>query len=207
MTPIRIARSPWRRSPSRRALPALAAAGLMLIVAGCGGNSPSPSSTNASAAHAQGPRGAAQRFSACMRSHGVANFPDPVVHVSSSGGATSASVGIRVTPGLKDSPAFKSATAACQHILPGPNNGQGPSPAQQQARTRAMVAFAQCLRTHGFPHFPDPDAQGDLSVQTINAAGIDIHTPALLTAGKACTSVTHGQITPAQVVRAINGPH
>jgi hypothetical protein len=70
-----------------------------------------------------------------------------------------------------------------------------------------MVAFAQCLRTHGFPRFPDPNAQGDLSLQTISAAGIDIHTPALLTAGKACTSVTHGQITPAQVVRAINGPH
>jgi hypothetical protein len=203
MTPIRIARSPWRRGA-----PALAAAGLMLIAAGCGGNAPSSSSTNAAAAHAQGPGASAYRFAACMRSHGVHNFPDPVVHVSSSNGGTSASVGMRITPGLKGSPAFKSATTACNHILPGPsNNGQGLSPAQQQARTQAMVAFAQCLRTHGFPRFPDPNAQGDLSLQTISAAGIDIHTPALLTAGKACTSVTHGQITPAQVVRAINGPH
>ena len=202
MTSIRIARSPWRRGA-----PALAAAGLMLVVAGCGGNSPSSSSTNASAAHAQGPGEPGYRFAACMRSHGVHNLPDPVVHVSSNNGATSASVGMRITPGLKGSPGFKSAATACNHILPGPNNGQGSSPAEQQARTRGMVAFAQCLRTHGFPHFPDPNAQGELNEQTISAAGIDIHTPALLTAGKACTSVTHGQITPAQVVRAINGPH
>ncbi|HYZ82580.1 MAG TPA: hypothetical protein VE571_14995 [Solirubrobacteraceae bacterium] len=201
MPPTHIARSPWRRGA-----PALAAAGLMLAAAGCGGGAPSSTSTNASAAHAQGPGGAAYRFADCMRSHGVHNFPDPVVHVSSNNGATRASVGIRITPGLKGSPAFKAATTACNHILPGPDK-KGLSPAQQQARTRAMVAFAQCLRTHGFPHFPDPNAQGDLSLQTVSAAGINIHTPALLTAGKACTSVTHGQITPAQVVRAINGPH
>ena len=74
-------------------------------------------------------------------------------------------------------------------------------------RDPALVAFARCLRTHGFPRFPDPDAQGHLSLQMVTAAGIDIHTPALLTAGRACASVTHGQITPAQVARAINGPH
>jgi hypothetical protein len=141
-----------------------------------------------------------------MRSHGLPHFPDPIVHVSGGGASgTSVSVGIRITPQIKNSPAFKSATAACNHILP-----QGPtsdSPAQQQAHTRALVAFAQCLRTHGFPHFPDPNAQGDLSLETVNAAGINLHTPALLAAAKGCTSVTHGQITPAQVMRAINGPH
>ena len=41
----------------------------------------------------------------------------------------------------------------------------------------------------------------------MSGAGIDLHTPALLTAAKGCAPVTHGQITPAQVVRAINGPH
>jgi hypothetical protein len=137
-----------------------------------------------------------------MRSHGVSGFPDPVVKTSGS----SASVAIRITPALAGSPSFKSAQKACGHILPGPK-GQGLSPAQQQARTRAMLAFAQCLRTHGFPRFPDPTAQGQLTLQMVTSAGIDLHTPALLTAGKACTSVTHGQLTPAQVVQAINGPH
>jgi hypothetical protein len=191
-------------SPLRRGLPALlAAAALAVIVAGCGGSSPPSASVSGSAASGK-PGADAYQFANCMRNHGVSSFPDPVVKVS----GNSASVAIHITPTVSGSPAFKTAQKACAHILPGPNgNGNGLSPAQQQARTRALVAFAQCLRTHGFPHFPDPNAQGDLSLQTVQAAGIDIHTPALLTAGKACTSVTHGQITPADVVRAINGPH
>ncbi|MGZ4245308.1 MAG: hypothetical protein ACXVSE_13560 [Solirubrobacteraceae bacterium] len=197
MIPTRIVAPSWRRGA-----PALAAAAVVTMsIAGCGGSSP-PSSTNSGTAQAQGPGATAYKFSACMRSHGVAKFPDPVVHTTGS----SVSVAIRVTPALTNSPAFKSAQSACNHILPkgGPTNE---SPAQQQARTRAIVAFAQCLRTHGFPHFPDPDAQGHLTRQMLSAAGIDLHTPALLNAAKRCTSVTHGQITPAQVVRAINGPH
>jgi hypothetical protein len=190
-------------SPLRRGLPALlAGAAVAVIIAGCGGNSPSSSATGAAASGKPGAD--AYQFSACMRSHGVSGFPDPIVKVNGNSG----SVIIHLTPTLTSSPNFKSAQKACGHILPGPNgNGNGLSPAQQQARTRALLAFAQCLRTHGFPHFPDPTSQGELTLQSVSAAGIDIHTPALLTAGKACTSVTHGQITPAQVVRAINGPH
>jgi hypothetical protein len=191
-------------SPLRRGLPALlAGAALAVAIAGCGGNSP-PSASVSGSAKSGKPGAEAYQFSACMRSHGVSSFPDPVVKTSGS----SVQVGIHITPTISGSPAFKTAQKACAHILPGPKgNGNGLSPAQQQARTRALLAFAQCLRTHGFPRFPDPNTQGDLSMQTIAAAGIDIHTPALLTAGKACTSVTHGQITPAMVVRAINGPH
>ena len=195
-------------SPLRRGLTAvLAGAAVAVIIAGCGGNSPSSGSGSGSGSGsaASGKPGAdAYQFSACMRSHGVNGFPDPIVKTN----GNSTSVIIHLTSTLANSPSFKSAQKACNHILPGPNgNGNGLSPAQQQARTRALLAFAQCLRTHGFPRFPDPNAQGGLSLQTVAAAGIDIHTPALLTAGKACASVTHGQITPAQVAQAINGPH
>ena len=184
----------------------VAAVLLASIAAGCGGNSPSSSATNAaSAAHAQGPGADAYRFSACMRSHGLPSFPDPIVHTSSSAGGNSASVGIRITGQVKGSPAWKSAMSACRHILPqGPSNQ---SSEEHHPPTQALVVFAQCLRTHGFPRFPDPNAQGQLSMEMVTAAGINLHTPALLTAAKGCTSVTHGQITPAQVVRAINGPH
>jgi hypothetical protein len=192
------------RFPRRRVLALVAAGTVTVIAAGCGGNSPPSASASASAgAKGGGPGAAAYQFSACMRNHGVNNFPDPVV--KSSAGGTSVSIGIN--PSISGQPAFKSAQSACQHILPKAGNGPDSSPAQQQARTQALIAFARCLRAHGFPHFPDPDAHGQLSQQTIAAAGIDIHTPALLTAGKGCTSVTHGQITPAQVVQAINGPH
>ena len=189
-------------SRRRGAAALLAGAAIGVIIAGCGGSSPSSSSTGSGSPHTNGPGADAYQFSACMRTHGVSGFPDPVVKTSGS----SVSVAIRVTPALTSSPSFKSAQKACSHILPA-GKGQGPSPAEQQARTRAMLAFAQCLRTHGFPRFPDPTAQGQLSLEMVTAAGIDLHTPALLTAGKGCASVTHGQITPAQVVQAINGPH
>jgi hypothetical protein len=59
------------------------------------------------------------------------------------------------------------------------------------------------MRSHGVSGFPDPTVKVNG-----NSVQVGIHiTPALLTAGKACASVTHGQITPAQVVQAINGPH
>jgi hypothetical protein len=135
-----------------------------------------------------------------MRNHGVSNFPDPVVKSSANG----SSVTIGINPSISGQPAFNTAQKACQHIIGSPGNGPDSSPAARQARTQAFIAFARCLRSHGFPNFPDPDAQGKLSQEAITRAGINFHTPALLTAGKSCASVTHGQITPAQVVQAIN---
>jgi hypothetical protein len=55
-----------------------------------------------------------------------------------------------------------------------------------------------------FPDFPDP-TQGELSPQMVTAAGIDLHQPAVLKAGLACRSVTHGLLTRAAVERAVNG--
>jgi hypothetical protein len=190
--------------PRRRALALVAAAAVTVIAAGCGASSPpSPSASASAGARGGSPGAAAYQFSACMRHHGVTNFPDPVV--KSSAGGSSVSIGIN--PSISGQPAFNTAQKACQHIIGNPGNGSDSDPAHRCAKTEALIAFARCLRAHGFPNFPDPDASGQLSEETISQAGIDIHTPALLTAGKGCTSVTHGLITPAQVVQAVNGRH
>jgi hypothetical protein len=180
----------------------LALAGAIVIAvmaAGCGGSAPSPPTASA-AGGAGAPGQTAYRFAACMRAHGLANFPDPVVKTS--GG--SVQVAIAINPSISGQPAFKSAQASCSHILPKGGNGPDDTPAQRQARTQAFLAFARCLRTHGFPTFPDPDATGQLSQEMIRQAGINFHTPALLTAGQRCAAVTHGLITPAQVAQAVN---
>jgi hypothetical protein len=187
--------------PRRSHRPMLALAGgiaAAAVAVGCGSSAPPTASSPAGASG--GPGQTAYRFSACMRSHGIANFPDPVV--TTSGGSTK--VAIAINPTISGQPAFKSAQTACNHILP--NGGTGPdgTPAQRQARTRALIAFARCLRAHGFPTFPDPDATGQLSQEMITRAGVNLRTPALLHVGQSCTSVTHGQITPAQVTAAIN---
>jgi hypothetical protein len=43
------------------------------------------------------------------------------------------------------------------------------------------VAFSQCLRAHGLPNFPDPNAQGQVTVN-----GIDPSSTRFLDAQKAC---------------------
>jgi hypothetical protein len=81
-------------------------------------------------------------------------------------------------------------------------------------RTALSIRFAisrstraRCLRDHGVTDFPDPNAQGQLSLQMISAAGVDLHAPSFFTAAKSCVGVTRGAIPLAAVERAINGPH
>jgi hypothetical protein len=102
-----------------------------------------------------------------------------------------------------NSPAFGSAYTACKHLQPGggpPNQNSAPS----QAHIAAMLAFARCIRSHGFPNFPDPDSGGQLTPQMATQAGINLDQPAVLQAADACLSVTHGVITKVDVARALH---
>lgn len=171
-----------------------AGAALGLLASGCGSSSPHSSATNTKP---QGPVAQAFAYARCMRAHGVASFPDPKVSTSAGG----KSVAIRAVGA--NTPQFSAAQSACKGLLPGPAVANG-SPAQQQAQTRALLAFARCLRTHGVPHFPDPDSHGQLTMQMLSAAGVDLHAPQVVPAARACVGVTHGAITMAQVQQAIN---
>ena len=68
-----------------------------------------------------------------------------------------------------------------------------------------MLAFARCIRSHGFPNFPDPTSSGQITHEMVASAGINLHQPAVLQAGDACASVTHGAITKATVARFVAG--
>jgi hypothetical protein len=183
---------------------ALAAAAM--FVAGCGGGS-SPgvanvsSSSSTSSSSSSGPPTEAQirqaqheatRFAQCMRSHGVP-IPDPTVSPRAFKNALSG-----------NSPALRAAYTACGHLLP-PGHAPDQNTAHSQAQTDALLAFARCLRSHGFPSFPDPTGSGQLSREMLARAGIDLHQPALVRAADACTSVTHGVITRAVVARFVAG--
>jgi hypothetical protein len=87
-----------------------------------------------------------------------------------------------------------------------PIRGGGDRPQRREhARVVAALAFAKCMRDHGFPGFPDPTAQGELTPEMVSAAGIDLHQRALLQAGLSCVPVSHGLITRAAVQRAVSG--
>jgi hypothetical protein len=179
------------------AVRAIAVASLALLAAGCGGSGKSPT---ASSTPSQDPVQAAFKYSACMRNHGVTNFPDPQV-VNHNG-----EHGVRIQAvGPKGSPQFETATKACQGIMPAPS-GNGPQQTAQQKGTRLAdaLSFATCMRSHGVTGFPDPTAQGDLSIEMVQAQGINVHSPAVLKVVQACLPASHGALTVAKVKAALN---
>ena len=195
-------------------LPAVAA--LALLAAGCGG-SRSPgvaslaSSTTAAASTAEnGAASATQNgatssplrrlvaYSQCMRSNGVANFPDP----QADGGGN-----FKLTiqrDAEANNPRFQAASRACKHLLPA-GRGQDQTAVQyQRAQIADELSFARCMRRHGLTRFPDPNAQTGLTVQMVQAQGINVNSPAALKAVQECLPASHGWLTPAKVRQAIN---
>jgi hypothetical protein len=146
--------------------------GIALLTAACGGSTSTSaggsSSTGASTAHQE-----ELAFAQCMRTHGVPNFPDP-----DSNGFFGITGGINI-----HSPQVQAAQTACRHLLPA-NYFQPPSHAQQQQDARQALKFAQCIRSHGVPGFPDPDSSGLLQV----SPGMD-RLPQYQTAYQACRSL------------------
>ena len=180
---------------------AAAAIAAATVIAACGSSSSGSSSTSSSGdpptqAQIQQEQQDAVRFADCMRSHGVPTFPDPTTSPRDFKQA--------LNPSIAQSPAFQSADTACRHLLP-----RGGQPSQSappsQAQIAALLAFARCLRSHGFRSFPDPSSSGQLTHEMLASAGINLHQPAVLQAADACVSVTHGVITRADVARFVAG--
>ena len=171
----RVMRRP--RHPRRCGLPAAAiVATAILAMAACSSGG-SPSSTSGSP-HARGSSSSssAVAYSACMRSNGVPNFPDP----DSKGNPPQADpqhLGV-------SSSQLQAAEQACQHLLP--TSGSLQQQTQQcllfgdcpQTLLQQLLIverrYAQCMRSHGVPDWPDPTvgAKGR-PVFDLSSAGID----------------------------------
>jgi hypothetical protein len=52
-----------------------------------------------------------------------------------------------------------------------------------------MIAKARCIRQHGFPNFPDPDASGDNIGLGTSPAGWNPEAPAAIKAREACATL------------------
>jgi hypothetical protein len=152
----------------------IAAAVLVLLAAACSASPPSTGSGGSSAGGSAGSPSAIA-YSACMRSHGVPNYPDP----DSSGQLPK---GDAQQFGVSTSQ-YQAAQQACQHLLPTGGslqqqehqcmqNGDCPPALVQQMMTGDMK-LARCMRTHGVPNFPDPTNGGSSGpVFNITNAGI-----------------------------------
>ena len=165
-------------------LTASAVASLALVAAGCGGDSSDPGVAQAPTTTTQSSETGGSNsdnpvaFSACMRSHGVPDFPDPKI---ASGGGEITSI-----PD-SDSPRFAAALESCRKFLP---DGGASSPAQQSQEQEQLLRFARCMRAHGVPGFPDPTVSGGRV--TFTASRIDRGSPRFAAAKKACAQSLAG---------------
>jgi acyl-CoA synthetase (NDP forming) len=195
-------RPPWTgKCRHRRSFGAgLALVGLLvtvaLLAAACGGGSKdpgAPSGSGTTTTVAPGGKTGAPASSGssttqtellqlaqCMRSHGVPTFPDP--------SATEGTLGAMVSSAGIDlqSPTVQAALEGCQQYTP----TQNVTPAQSAAQNAQQLQFAQCMRSHGVPNFPDPSASTGTGTGAVHlnlgGTGIDMSSPTVQAAITAC---------------------
>jgi hypothetical protein len=141
--------------------PALAAAllGGSGLVAGCSGRSAGSPPASPSAATDAQILAIGREYAQCVRTHGVADFPDPVV--------ADGRLGWRVTDGTDPKQALqnnKPARDACNPIL-----DRLPASAVKRVSfspedVQKLLRYAQCMRQHGYPDWPDPQADGTFAL-------------------------------------------
>jgi len=181
-----------RAKVHRAAAPAMLVA-LVSLLAACGSSSPHVANLTSTASTASASTTAAGTalaqaiaFAVCMRSHGEPNYPDPtlgrngepVEHLSSNGNPT-------LTP---NTPQFQTAERTCLAKQP------PESPVLKQAtaaKQRQELKFAQCMRTHGVPNFPDPKlVPGGFELQL--PPHMNPNSPQITAAQKTCTKLGDG---------------
>jgi hypothetical protein len=196
-----VAGSPQRAWPraARSTAAVIGTAVLVLVAAACSG---SPSST-AGSSHTEGSlrSPSAVAFSACMRSHGITNFPDP------NPGGRPLEVDAQqlgVSDGL-----YQAAEQGCQDLLPTGGSlqqrlhqcllyGDCPQTLMQPLMTIERN-YAECMRSHGVPNWPDPSisAKGGRPVFDLTGTGIDTQftdSPQFRSNDRECRLQTDGSV-------------
>jgi hypothetical protein len=136
---------------------AVTAATFMTMAAGCGdsggngasghnGGSSNPSSAQAGPAY--------RALAACIRAHGDPTFPDPVQGADGEW---------KVPEGTQDPP--KATQDACaKEYAALPAQGTSDDGTASAKDMTALRQFAKCVRDHGIPDWPDPNADGSFTL-------------------------------------------
>jgi hypothetical protein len=150
------------QSAARAAAAIIATAAAALLAAACSGNAPSDHS--GAAANTAGSVASKQRaYASCMRSHGVANFPDP----GSSGGRTPAQERQEWSGMLRFAPCMRShGEPNWPDPTPYPPYPSDPTymlPASIQPVPRTISKMEECLRlvpmNYALGHIDNPNWQ------------------------------------------------
>jgi hypothetical protein len=184
----------WSRTTPRWAGVLAVTAGIVLVVAACGGGSSNTSTSSSTGASlstsassstdgSSNNRGASQAqqslaFAQCMRSDGVTDFPDP---------GSNGQFG-KISAQLEDSPRFGTGFNACKHLLPAGGMSKGQQDAPQ------LLKFAQCMHAHGVPTYPEQPGSvnpysvldPNTAVNALQEAGVNPNSPVVSAALQAC---------------------
>jgi hypothetical protein len=158
-----------RRPPGRflkAGLPAVTLAAVALLATACGATG---GAANAPAASQS--QSAALAFSECMRSHGVADFPNP---------GSNGQLSITPSEGNINSPQFQSALTACRSLE------KGVPLKQDMGGQTTLLKYSQCMRTHGISDFPDPSATGGYMIDPSKQKDMNQSSPVFQRAQTAC---------------------
>jgi hypothetical protein len=125
------------------------------------------------------------KYSGCIRTHGVADFPDPTI---GSNGLPNWAANPNDPNSSDNSAGFPAAQRACKEDRP----SLGPQTSAEKATANAAaLKYAVCMRSNGVPNFPDPNGQG--LIQINNATGtLDPSSPQFQKAAAACKSLENG---------------
>ena len=178
-----------RRGSPRRARALAVAAGLMLLKVACSG---SPSSTGSGGSSEAGGSSNSQKalvYAQCVRSNGVPDYPDPVVNPYGVIAFGRSNNNYSVSQSR-----LQAAENACRLLLP---SGSQPSQAEQQQQLSNELKFAQCMRSHGMPNWPDPTKIDTEYEFDLNAENISPGDPQTEAAERTCQSQL--QLSPSQL--------
>lgn len=156
-----------------------------LALAACGSMGPSSAQTSANASNAA----LLVKYSACMRSHGAPDFPDPSTSQSGDNSLGVDGYNFNLPANLNtQAPAYQSAEKDCQGLIGFGGSGPARHPAVVAKARQAALAHAQCMRQHGVPNFPDPtvSSTGGAIAQRSGGGGINPRSPAFQRAQKIC---------------------
>lgn len=170
-------RRPWPRPVRAAAVITVVAAAL--LAAACSGTPSSTGSGGSPNAGGSANSPSVVAASRCIRSHGVPDFPGP----DSSGQIPKETA---QELGVSDS-VLQAAQRACQALWP----YQPATQAQQRQQLADDLKFAQCMRSHGVPKFPDPTSSDGRAefVISVSRDGFDPHSPQILAKAHACQHV------------------
>src|SRR5579871_4267652 len=102
-------------------------------------------------------------------------------------GSSAPSVANVSTTSSADHDASTARTAAKTNASPSTRSSSNPASSHSSGGAHDALGFAECIRSHGVPNFPDPGADGSFpGDQALGNLGIDPNSPTYTAAEKTC---------------------